>query len=390
MSTPPPGGETAGHGAGERLVSVPRLTHQVTPTPPLAPLGDGASGSASASGRRSGSTRCSGGPLWGVDIRSGAAGAVVAEQRRLTERDRWLIGLLAEHRVLTADEVAVLGFDSLARARRRLRLLHERGVLARFRRCVRPGSQPWRYTLGPVGEAVYAATSGAAMPRPAKVVERVARLAASPTLEHLLATNRFFVGLLAAARGCPGCGVAQWWSARRTAETTGEHVRPDGYGHWFETSGDGRRREVRFFLEYDRGRENLSIVVGKLDRYHAMTAAAVNHPVLFVFGSAAREHHFRIQASRAGWPRTLHVATTTDNRYLLPAAGGTPPGISVAAPAAERPGVGNQSATDYRTQHSPADRIWLPLASTGPSSSASRTPERVEDTRARRALLELD
>jgi hypothetical protein len=314
----------------------------------------------------------------------------VDEQRRLTERDRWLIGLLAEHRVLTADEVALLGFDSVARARRRLRLLHERGVLARFRRCVRPGSQPWRYTLGPVGEAVYAAASGTPAPRAAKVVEKIARLAESPTLEHLLATNRFFVALHAAARARAGCGLAQWGSARRTAETTGEYVRPDGYGHWYETDRDGRRRETRFFLEYDRGRENLPTVVGKLDRYQAMTAAGVNHPVLFVFGSPAREHHFLAQAVRAGWPRTLHVATSTDDWYLRVTGGPQGPGSGIAAATPGRPRAGDQSATGQRGHISPADRIWLPLAGTGAGAAAWRNLERGGDAWARRALLDLD
>jgi len=324
-----------------------------------------------------------------VDIRAGTAADAVAEQRRLTERDRWVIEVLAEHRVLTAEEVSVLGFDSLARARRRLRLLHERGVLARFRRCVRPGSLPWRYTLGPVGEALHAAATGTGMPRPAKVAEKIARLAESPTLDHLLATNRFFVALIGAARVRPGCGLAQWWSARRTAETTGEYVRPDGYGHWYDTTGGGQR-EVRFFLEYDRGRENLATVLGKLDRYHAMTAAAVNHPVLFVFCSPAREQHFRAQALRAGWPGTLRIATTTDNRYLRRGADRGPGCTGLGAdPTAREPG--RAPAGDRREHTDPAARIWLPLrGGAGPGTAPVGQPGPGGNQPPRSALIDLD
>jgi hypothetical protein len=70
------------------------------------------------------------------------------------DRDRWLIELLAQHRVLTAEQITALAFDHIKRAWRRLRLLCQRGVLARFRRHVQPGTQSWRYTLGPLGATV--------------------------------------------------------------------------------------------------------------------------------------------------------------------------------------------------------------------------------------------
>jgi hypothetical protein len=205
-------------------------------------------------------------------------------------------------------------------------------------------------------------------------VEKVARLAASPTLEHLLATNQFFVALLATARVRAGCELVQWWSARRTAETTGEYVRPDDYGHWHDTTPDGQRREVRFFLEYDRGRENLTTVVGKLDRYRAMTVAGVNHPVLFVFDSPVREHNFHTQTVRAGWPRTLHIATTI-HRHHRPAL---------------RPGPASSGGRGHDEHASPADRIWLPVPGVGPGSTGGRRGGRGDDFQTRRALIDLD
>src|SRR6185436_8458918 len=76
---------------------------------------------------------------------------VASELRRLMPRDRWLLDLLHEHEVFTTEQVAALAFDHVHTARNRLMLLHQRGILARFRDAVRPGSQSWRWTLDLVG-----------------------------------------------------------------------------------------------------------------------------------------------------------------------------------------------------------------------------------------------
>lgn len=273
-----------------------------------------------------------------------------AEGRRLTERDRWLIDLLAEHRVLTAEHVNALAFDHIKRARRRLLLLCQRGVLARFRRHVPVGSQSWRYTLGVLGEAIHAAAAGDPLPRPAKIAEKITRLAESRDLEHRLGVNGFFVALAAQARTQPGCELADWWSEHRTAETTGQWVRPDGFGVWTEPAPDHSRtgpavagtREIRFFLEYDRGSESLATVLAKLDSYAELTRARVRRPVLFVFTTTARQAHFTARAAAAGWPRDLTVATTaTDQHHSR-----------------------GPIATSGPSTLSPADRVWLPLGST--------------------------
>jgi Replication-relaxation len=68
--------------------------------------------------------------------------------RELTDRDRYLLAVLAEHQVLTADQIGRLKFTDAYTDRKRLVLLTRRGILDRFRDAVRPGSQPGRYTLG--------------------------------------------------------------------------------------------------------------------------------------------------------------------------------------------------------------------------------------------------
>ena len=66
----------------------------------------------------------------------------LSETQRLTPRDHHIITLLADHHVLTAEQLVGVGFPNSTRARHRLLLLHQRGVLARFRRYVWPGTQP--------------------------------------------------------------------------------------------------------------------------------------------------------------------------------------------------------------------------------------------------------
>src|SRR5258708_26046106 len=118
-------------------------------------------------------------------------------------RGRWLTGLLHAHQVFPPDQVAALSFDNVHPARNRLSLLAGRGVLARFRDAVRPGSQSWRWALGWVGAAYIAYRDGGPVPRPATISHRVNQLAASPRLAHLLGVNGFFTDLASCARHTP-------------------------------------------------------------------------------------------------------------------------------------------------------------------------------------------
>ncbi len=152
------------------------------------------------------------------------APVVAAELSRLTPRDRLLLALLDQHRTFTTDQLADLTFGSVGRARNRLNTLHGRGIVDRFRHYQRPGSQAWRWTVGPVGAAILAAGRGDAMPRPAAVREATARLALSPTLGHLLGVNGFFVALRAYTRTHPGASLAEWWNEARCRQACGNLV----------------------------------------------------------------------------------------------------------------------------------------------------------------------
>src|SRR6516164_2579067 len=66
----------------------------------------------------------------------------------LTERDRRLLALLHDVNYLSASQLALLGWggDSTC-ARRRLRLLHDRKLIDKFRPARAAGSFEWNYRL---------------------------------------------------------------------------------------------------------------------------------------------------------------------------------------------------------------------------------------------------
>ncbi|MGH3680795.1 MAG: replication-relaxation family protein [Natronosporangium sp.] len=240
---------------------------------------------------------------------SGLTRSVAGELARLTDRDKWLLGLLAEHRVLTTEQITRIAFDNPRRARRRLLTLHQRGVLHRFRGVPRPGSEQWRWTLGPVGAATVAAAAGIPAPRPAAVQATVDRLAASPRLAHLLAINDFFCRLISHARHHRETRLLRWWSERQATTATGGLVRPDGAGLWHH---NGSR--VAFWLEMDRGTEPLPRLVSKIiDGYQRLSGTPIGWPVLFMLPTSARETNLHTQLARttttAGQPVVAATAT---------------------------------------------------------------------------------
>jgi hypothetical protein len=243
---------------------------------------------------------------------------VAGELRRLMPRDRWLIDLLHEHQVFTTEHVAALAFDNLHTARNRLTLLARRGVLTRFRDCVRPGSQSWRWTLGWVGAAYVAARDGAPTPRPGTLADRTNRLSSSPRLAHLLGVNGFFVDLAAHARTAPGARLGTWWSERRCREVTGDLARPDGHGMWTEHGAT-----VSFWLEYDTGSEPAHRVLDKLDGYARLHRATdLRHAVLIRMQTARQETalQHRLRTHPHVTSGFLVVATASGDHTTHPAA----------------------------------------------------------------------
>jgi hypothetical protein len=254
----------------------------------------------------------------GARSRRSGVGDIADELRRIMPRDQWLLDLLHDHHVLTTEQITAIAFPTPKKARRRLGLLHTRGVLDRFRHAVRPGSQSWRWTLGVVGAGIVAASRGQPLPRPAAVRASVNRLAASPRLEHLLGVNQVFCALLAHARRTPGTELRVWWPERRATTECGNLVRPDGHGVWAEHG-----RVVPFWLEYDTGTEQLSRLVEKITGGYAhLTGTRLQYPVLFWLPNTAREDHLHALLARTGAAHTVTVATAaTDHAPNVSPAG---------------------------------------------------------------------
>ncbi|GAA5176678.1 hypothetical protein GCM10023321_85660 [Pseudonocardia eucalypti] len=236
----------------------------------------------------------------------------VREGGRLTQRDRQVIALLADHQVATAEQLARVAFPNPVRARCRLVLLAQRGVLARFRPYQRPGSMPYHYALGTLGAMLHAAAAGASIPTPATTERNLVRLSQSRTLDHTRGVVEFFTLLHATARRTPGATLDLWCNETTAAEACIGIVRPDGIGQWTEHTPAGSRT-VGFLYEHDTGTEPLRVLLDKIGKYGELGAAGNVRPVLIQFPNPARETNLhraiRERYGPAG-PAAVFLATT--------------------------------------------------------------------------------
>jgi hypothetical protein len=232
--------------------------------------------------------------------------------RQLTSRDRDLLSVLYDHKVLTTEQIATAFFPNLDTAQHRLVVLYRLGVVDRFRWLREGGgSYSWRYTIGHLGAAYVAALRGVDPPRRDRISNRTRRLAVSPTLDHTLGTNGFFTDLLGYARTHPQARLVRWWNQDQCNEPGAfglmslyGHVYPDGHGIWTE-----RDRLLLFFLEHDTGTEPLGRLVEKLDSYTGTPDRPMPHlPVLFWLHSAAREEHLHRRLAALRYPMLIVTA----------------------------------------------------------------------------------
>ncbi|WP_258563044.1 replication-relaxation family protein [Streptomyces phytophilus] len=284
------GGKAAGHGGGGGRRQRLRLTgssqsHQIV----------------QRAGRGRGLPGEPGGDLWS----------------RLTERDRRILDLLAEHHVLTTDHLTYLLFPSRSRAQHRLLELTRMGVLFRAQPYrAAGGSKPFHYLLGYRGAELLAAQAWADPPRPSVHANWIRRTLESPRLGHLLGVNDFFAALAALGRRAglaEGEGLLAWHSEDWVRDHDPASILPDGYGLWVEGG-----RALGFYLEHDTGTESLSQVAEKMDRYQRRrkyqpaTARLLRGMVLFSVASRRREDGLR----NALWTRCGPIPVATTNRAL--------------------------------------------------------------------------
>lgn len=232
---------------------------------------------------------------------------------RLRPRDRWLLEILHEHRVLTTHQIQQLAFPSISTTTHRLLKLWRLRALERFRPPMEVGSAPMHYVLGPAGAAVLAQRRGTATAQLGYRIDRALAVAHSDKLAHLVGSNGLFTALAAHTRTHPGTELATWWSERRCRQLWGKTTRPDGYGRWREED-----RELDFFTEYDTGTEPLHRLDTKIADYAALAemTGITDTPVLFLLPNAAREQHLHTRTT----PGRPLIATTTPT--ALEAAGG--------------------------------------------------------------------
>ncbi|MQY23022.1 replication-relaxation family protein [Nocardia macrotermitis] len=256
---------------------------------------------------------------------------------RLTARDRWILTMVHEHRVLTTPQLAQLAFPTMKIARRRLALLRRAGVLDRFRPLRTHGSAPGHWVLAPAGAAVLAAEAGIEVTALGYRPERALAVAHSLRLTHTVGIAEWFTTLTTAARHHPDpSAVLAWWSEVRCARLWGDLVRPDAFCRYTRA---GERLD--FFLEYDLASSSTTRVAAKLLGYSELArGSGVTTPVLVWVPTTGRETPVR-RALLETWARLPDPAT-----------------VPVATAAADLldPTTGDPS---------PADRVWLPLDETG-------------------------
>jgi Replication-relaxation len=256
--------------------------------------------------------------------------AVLKAAARLTERDRYLVRTVAEHRVLTTDQLAALAFDNIITARHRLDALARLGALNRFRPNQATGSAPWHYLLGPLGAVLLGAEDRDDRKWITQVrAGRPVALQRSQRLAHMIGANWFFVALAAHAR--QGAGeLRTWLTGSHTTEFFYQYPislsalaslpQPDGVGVWAEG-----RLAIAFMLEYDTGSEHLAQLAGKLDGYARLAEAMLRYhqqlpPLLFCFLTPRREQTARRALAASADSHSLRIATAAiDPRVTCPA-----------------------------------------------------------------------
>ncbi|MFI9591296.1 replication-relaxation family protein [Nonomuraea sp. NPDC052265] len=215
---------------------------------------------------------------------------------RLTQRDRTLIRLIRDFRVLTSPQVSQMFFDTDDAARRRLLALTRMGVLERFRPNLPPamGTAPYHYVIGETAAAVLASEEGVDLADFGYRRDRVLSIVYSQKLAHTVGTNGIAAGLYGFARRHLVTELTTWWPEQRCTKEWGSMARPDAYCRWTEGP-----HSIEFFLEYDTGTEPLDRVAHKVDGYARLTESChIVTPVLFWVQGERREANLRNKLKR--------------------------------------------------------------------------------------------
>jgi hypothetical protein len=226
---------------------------------------------------------------------------------RTTPRDRWLLAMLGEHRLLTAAQINVLCFARARRMNERLTQLRQLELVGRFRTQAAPwqGSHCYRYILGPAGATLVAAAHDLTPKEFGYNHAKLLRQQARADLAHTVGLHDALSGL--AARG----ELSVWWNQYSLLPVWGDLIRPDAYAVHRDPVTGG---EFGFFLEHDTGSEHLPQLAAKTAGYRRYAATYRGHrPILIHLSSHAREHalHQRLAASLEEPLLPMATAVTT-------------------------------------------------------------------------------
>jgi hypothetical protein len=233
---------------------------------------------------------------------------------RVTERDRAICRALYEHRVLTADQLCELCFDSIERARKRLAQLHELRVLERFRPYRQRGSHPYHYLLDRYGAQLIASERGLDVSELDWSQAGTLRLASSQQLRHQVQANGLVTRLAQALRATPGAALLEWRGQRRCAQTWGELVRPDAFVRLALAE-----RQLELWLEYDRATEPHSRLQEKLDRYEELSLA-LERPITLLLALPGGRREREIHRTLRTTAEVLLLTATAERHYADPLA----------------------------------------------------------------------
>jgi hypothetical protein len=232
-----------------------------------------------------------------------APGQLAVLAGRLTDGDRQVCRLLAEHEVLTTGLLALLLGVPPRTLQQRLTSLTALRVVDRFRphQPVGAGSAPYHYLLGETGAAILAADPTTTVGGLGWDRAQLLRLThANGRLTHLLGVNTLLAQLTHTARQQPGVRLVCWWPAHRCHAQWGRLIGPDAYARWQDSDG-----EVDFFLHH---RPAADQPAGLLDGYNELAAATgITTPVLL--HAADPDQEAQLRRALAGQRLLIPVAT---------------------------------------------------------------------------------
>ncbi|WP_051050969.1 replication-relaxation family protein [Nocardiopsis salina] len=243
-------------------------------------------------------------------VLSDYAGKLLWLARRVTPRDQRLLCDLYDHNVMTTHHLHRVHFPraEARRARRRLHLLHQYGLITGFRPHGRLRA-PVHWILAPLGAALVAEHRGLEPEELNFRQDRALARAHSGQLGHMVGLVECFALTTEAARVVPTAHLVRWETERDCARRWGRFIRPDAYMRWHQGTS-----ELDAFWEYDTGTEPLTKVQRKMAGYARLAReSGLPSIVLFALHSEAREEHLVARLATDRTP-TVGVYMTTHAR----------------------------------------------------------------------------